>query len=160
MSTIEPQYDSCYESVLLVGRCMAVDREFACILFMCILHYMCICSIYKIYRLPPLPPTSGPEAWMPGCLDAWVLGCLAAGVPVACQMTHLAPPCRRNGCLDAWVLGCLDAGVPVACQMSHLALPCWRERQFGGQGAVGGHKVCQTEIPCGVLLGPAVTPLR
>ena len=46
---------------------------------------------YRLCRRP-----LGPEAWMTGCLDAWVLGCLAAGVPVACQMSHLAFPCGRE----------------------------------------------------------------
>ena len=82
-----------------------------------------------IYRLPPLPPTSGPEAWMPGCLGARMPGCL-------------------------------DAGVSVACQMSHLGLPCGWEHQFEGQGEGGGAGGPRAEIPCGPLLGPAVTPLR
>ena len=32
-------------------------------------------EVRRIYRLPPLPPTSNLDAWMPGCLDFY--RCLA-----------------------------------------------------------------------------------
>ena len=49
----------------LVGK--LADRSWSLVVSFFSVYFI---FFINIYRLPPLPPTSGPEAWMLGCLDA------------------------------------------------------------------------------------------
>ena len=67
--------------------------------------YIYIYIYIYIYRLPPLPPTLGPEKWMLGCLDAR----MPSFVAFLCTREHQSE--------DAGMPGCSDA-----CQMAEIAL--------------------------------------
>ena len=98
--------------------------------------YISIYIYIQIYRLPPLPPTSGTwgmDAWMPGCLSNKPFGIpVQAGAPIwgprgmgGAQGPRREMPCgpllgepvtplrwSNKGFLQSEILGCLDAWMP------------------------------------------------